>query len=356
MDRTVMAEYLWIDGSQPAQQVRSKSRVVSVPEYPRPVDLPVWSFDGSATGQARGDDSDCQLRPVRVFADPFRGGDHRLVLCEVDAADGRPHPSNQRTHLRRLLEILNAGEHPWLGFEQAYTLLRGDRPIGCADDGAPAIQPSAYGAAGTRRVRGRELAEAHAQACLHAGLMFHGMNPDAQPGQWAFRIGCRGIPGEQPDPLRVADELWVARYLLHRCSERFDLTVSPDPGPVPGAGTGPGLHTTFSTAFTRDPAHGIAAMRRIIDALKLEHPSHVRRYGDPRSQRQAGCQEHPEIAAFHCGVANRAASIRIPQAVAQQGGGYLEDRRPGANADPYQVAGCLLGVIARNPGRSHRAA
>ena len=45
------------------------------------------------------------------------------------------------------------------------------------------------------------------------------------------------------------------------------------------------------------------------------------------------------------GVADRGASIRIPRSVANQGCGYFEDRRPGANADPYEVATALLETV-----------
>lgn len=42
------------------------------------------------------------------------------------------------------------------------------------------------------------------------------------------------------------------------------------------------------------------------------------------------------------GVADRGASIRIPLPVQLKGYGYLEDRRPSANVDPYTVARLLI--------------
>lgn len=54
-------------------------------------DYPLWAFDGSSTGQSsKGDNSDLQLMPVAVYPDPFYGGKHRLVLCEVNDQDGKP--------------------------------------------------------------------------------------------------------------------------------------------------------------------------------------------------------------------------------------------------------------------------
>ncbi len=51
-----LAEYIWLDCSEPVQGIRSKARVVRVPDDPTPGDFPVWSFDGSSTEQATSDD------------------------------------------------------------------------------------------------------------------------------------------------------------------------------------------------------------------------------------------------------------------------------------------------------------
>ena len=46
-------------------------------------DIPEWIYDGSSTGQAEGSNSDCFLRPVAMFRDPFPGDPHKLVMCEI---------------------------------------------------------------------------------------------------------------------------------------------------------------------------------------------------------------------------------------------------------------------------------
>ena len=55
-------------------------------------------------------------------------------------------------------------------------------------------------------------------------------------------------------------------------------------------------------------------------------------------RRLTGAHETSSIHNFSAGVANRGCSIRIPREVAEQGYGYLEDRRPSSNCDPYSVS------------------
>ena len=45
---------------------------------------------------------------------------------------------------------------------------------------------------------------------------------------------------------------------------------------------------------------------------------------------------------FSYGVSNRGASVRIPWQVAIEKKGYIEDRRPNANMDPYTVTRLIV--------------
>jgi len=345
MSKLSFAEYIWLDGSQPTQGIRSKTRVVEVPDHPTPTDFPSWSFDGSSTEQAEGSDSDCLLEPVRVVDDPLRGPGNFLVLCEVFNADGTAHATNRRFSLRSVLQASGPEIDAWLGFEQEYTLIRDGRPLGFPKDGFPAPQGPYYCGVGTDRVFGRDLVEAHAKACMDAGLMFYGINAEVMPGQWEFQIGYRGLEGESGNALTVCDHMWIARWLLNRMSEQFDVEVSLDNKPVEGDWNGTGMHTNLSTAYTRDTRYGLDSINVAIKRLEARHDAHIRNYGAGLDQRLTGLHETCDINTFRSGVAHRGASIRIPQPVALKGYGYLEDRRPGANADPYRVAVCLIATI-----------
>ena len=345
MNTLSFAEYLWIDGAQPTQQIRSKARLVSVPSAPHPSDFPLWSFDGSSTGQAEGDDSDCILVPVRVYCDPFRGDGNFVVLCEVRSPAGHDHDSNQRARMRKVLDIAGSAMAPWLGFEQEYTMFRDDRPLGFPEDGVPAPQGPYYCGAGTENIFGREIVEEHAQACIAAGILIYGVNAEVMPGQWEFQVGYRGVDGESGDALCVADDAWVARYLLQRVGEKHGVRISFDNKPVKGDWNGAGMHTNFSTAYTRNPNYGLDAIHAIVELLESSHDDDILEYGDRLHERLTGLHETCDINTFRFGIAHRGASIRIPQSVAQKGCGYLEDRRPGANADPYRVGACLIGAV-----------
>ena len=73
-----------------------------------------------------------------------------------------------------------------------------------------------------------------------------------------------------------------------------------------------------------------------------KHDEHIKLYGDKLGERLTGLHETCAIDQFKSGVGNRGASIRIPASVSKKGCGYIEDRRPGANADPYTVAAKIL--------------
>ena len=340
-----MAEYIWLDGAVPTRYLRSKARVVSFKGQPKLEDFPEWSFDGSSTNQAVGDDSDCLLQPVCFVSDPVRGDGNFLVMCEVMNPDGTPHESNSRAQLREVLDAGAAKQQPWMGFEQEYTLFKNRTPLGWPEHGYPGPQGPYYCGVGSEEIFGREIAEAHAELCLQTELMFYGINAEVMPGQWEFQTGFRGDENEPADALKICDHTWIARWLLYRVAEEFDISVSLENKPVKGDWNGAGMHTNVSTNDTRDKAKGAAAIKAATDALETKHAEHIALYGAGLGERLTGDHETCDINTFKVGDADRGCSIRIPAPVAAKGYGYFEDRRPGANADPYLVAARICTTI-----------
>ena len=331
----IRVEYIWTDGHLPTAKLRSKTKIVEGP-IENISQLPEWGFDGSSTEQAEGDFSDCLLQPVRFVLDPIRGGDNILVMCEVFNADGTVHSSNSRAALRELSEKY-ADQESWFGIEQEYTFFDGIKPLGWPDNGFPAPQGGYYCGVGSNEVYGRDIVEDHMEACILAGIEISGINAEVMPGQWEFQIGPVG-------PLDVADEVWLARWLLYRIGEDYGVSATLHPKPVKGDWNGAGAHTNFSTKAMREPG-GLAVIEDACMKLGKTHEKHMVQYGAHNEERLTGLHETCSMQKFKYGVSDRGASIRIPMQTANDGFGYLEDRRPSANMDPYKVCAVLMETV-----------
>src|SRR5487761_1943886 len=325
------AEYIWMDGSEPTRKLRSKTKIVADGKKP-----PVWGFDGSSTNQATGHFSDCVLVPVWSCPDPLRGAHDVLGMCEVLNADMTPHVTNTRA---RAVEVAKtfASFEPMFGIEQEHTVVHNGRPYGWPEEGYPAPQGPYYCGVGGAKMPGREIVEEHTLACVRAGIAIEGTNAEVMMGQWEFQVGVLGA-------VEVGDQLWVARWLLERIAEEFDVEVSFDAKPVKGDWNGAGAHTNFSTKQMRAPG-GWDAIIAGCEALGTRVKEHIAAYGDGIEDRLTGAHETAPYTTYSYGVSNRGASVRIPGGVARDQRGYLEDRRPNANADPYVVAAIVVETI-----------
>ncbi|RNA40470.1 glutamine synthetase-like [Brachionus plicatilis] len=297
----VLATYIWIDGT--GENLRSKTMTVDF--SPKEVnELPWWNYDGSSTSQAEGSNSDVYLKPVSIFKDPFLLGQNILVMCETYKYDKTPTETNKRASC--LDAMVKAKENePWFGIEQEYSLMDRDGwPFGWPKPhGYPQPQGPYYCSVGADRSYGRDVVDAHYKACLYAGVKICGINGEVMPSQWEFQVGpCEGI--------NAGDHLWMGRYILHRVAEEFGIVVTFDPKPISGNWNGAG--------------------------------------GLDNSRRLTGHHETSSIAEFSAGVANRGCSIRIPRSVGEQKKGYLEDRRPASNCDPYSVTEMLVRTTVLN--------
>jgi len=332
-----IAEYLWIDGTKPSAKIRSKAKVIADSEKPG-----IWGFDGSSTNQAAGESSDVVLSPVMITPDPIRGGDNKLVLCETFLTDMTPHPTNTRSKCAVVAEKYGSFE-TWFGLEQEYTFFEGGYPLGWPDNGFPAPQGGYYCGVGAEEIFGREVVNKHLQACIDAGLNIAGINAEVMAGQWEFQIG----PVEAP---KVGDEIWLARWLLQRIGEDIKgpkvmpIGVSFDAKPIKGDWNGAGCHTNFSTKQMRSSFEACENAAKSLGAPGKPE-LHIANYGEGVEDRLTGAHETAKYSEFSYGISNRGASIRIPWQVARDGKGYIEDRRPNANCDPYLVTQMIIDTV-----------
>ncbi len=328
----VKLEYIWLDGYQPEPNLRSKTKILDVEAFGATLDeIPMWSFDGSSTQQAEGHSSDCLLKPVGVYPDAGRKNAY-MVMCEVLYPDGTAHSSNYRA------SIAEDDEDYWFGFEQEYTFVVDGRPLGFPANGFPPPQGMYYCSVGHGNITGRQIVEEHLDLCLEAGLHITGINAEVLLGQWEFQCFGKGAK-------KASDDLWIARYLLHRVAEEHAIKVEFAPKPVKGDWNGSGMHTNFSNKEMRE-AGGEELFKNICESFRPVHKEHIEVYGSDNHHRLTGLHETQSIDKFSYGISDRGSSIRIPIAVTENGWkGYLEDRRPASNADPYRVAARIIKTV-----------
>lgn len=322
--------YIWLDGYQPEPNMRHKTKVI---DHDGPVtlaDCPEWSFDGSSTQQAEGRSSDCLLVPVKVIPDP-EGKNAYLVMAEVLNPDGSVHPSNVRGSF-------DDDDDVWFGLEQEYFFWQDGRPLGFPESGYPAPQGPYYCSVGSGTAVGREIVEEHLDICLEAGLNVTGTNAEVAMGQWEYQIFGKGAK-------TAADDAWLARFLLVRTAEKYGVSINFAPKPIKGDWNGSGQHANFSNTAIREQG-GKELIDRIMKSFERRHSIHIAAYGSDNNQRLTGLHETQSIDKFSYGVSDRGSSLRIPVATANNNyKGYLEDRRPAANADPYQIVKAIVGAL-----------
>jgi glutamine synthetase len=328
-------EYIWLDGTEPTQELRGKTRVAK--DFSGKLeDCPIWNFDGSSTNQASGDKSDCLLKPVAIYPDPDRKNAY-IVMTEVLNADGTPHKTNGRSHIE------DEDENFWFGFEQEYFLYDPQTrlPLGFPAGGFPEPQGPYYCGVGGSKAFGRQIVEEHLDLCLEVGLNVEGINAEVAAGQWEFQIFAKGAHS-------AGDQIWVARYLLERTAEKYGVDVEWHPKPL-GKDldwNGSGMHANFSNELMRT-----AGDEKVFTAICEEFGKHIQEhievYGAYNDQRLTGKHETQSIHQFSYGAFDRGASIRIPVNTIDDGWkGRLEDRRPASNGDPYKIAARIIKTVS----------
>lgn len=351
---TFVVEYVWIDGSN---NTRSKTRVIPGVLIPGNEErglffhIDVWNYDGSSTGQSDTKNSDIILIPRCIFKDPFNVNTdtckYLLCMCETFNQDGTPHPTNNRAVLFNTISTL--GEtvvqemEPLFGIEQEYVILDNAGKGYNWDNGGIKYfikQGKFYCGVGGDRAFGRNIAMEHMNACINAGIKICGINAEVAPAQWEFQIGVC-------EPFQMGDHLWMARYILARVAELHNVNISYDPKPFGHSWNGSGAHTNFSTKSMRTEG-GITAIQSAISKLEAKHMEHMAVYGVGNERRLTGIHETSDINTFTSGYCDHTSSIRIPINVKASGCGYLEDRRPASNMDPYLVCAKLIETICSN--------
>ena len=326
-ENSYIYEYIWIDGWN---KLRSKIRVIKS-ELELNIDtLPNWNFDGSSTNQANSDgNTEVILKPVKKYNSFFNNTLLVLVLCETYNVDGTPHETNSRYNAKQIFDK-HLFEKPWFGLEQEYFM----------------IFSSDYKKESNNYYCGTSLGDIqrkimieHLKCCIDCGLNISGTNAEVSDQQWEFQIGpCLGIES--------GDHVTMSRFLLERIAEKYNVTISYEPKPINDI-NGSGCHINFSTINTRNKSDengksGLSYIYDYINKLKQSHCEMNEVYGENNHLRLTGKHETSSFHTFTSGIGTRNTSIRIPNETHINNCGYLEDRRPGANIDPYKATSRLF--------------
>ena len=346
----IIAEYIWLGGNG---ELRSKARTLELNEYGKLVEpLPEWNYDGSSTGQASGNDSEVLIKPCTIYRCPFRKERNILVMCDTYKPNGEPLVGNNRQWAKQLFDQ-KLDESPWYGIEQEFFMIDNNtgKPLGFDKKGS---QGQYYCSVGANNTFGRQIIDMQYEYCLYAGLQISGINAEVAPGQWEYQIG-------PVEGINAGDQLYIARYILHRICEKYNITIDMEPKPLKGNWNGSGCHTNYSTKSMREGTTeprdyssaeardstgtektGLEYINEAIEKLSLKHDEHMKLYGTGNELRMTGKHETSRFDTFTYGIANRGASVRIPNVAIQDNKGYFEDRRPSSNMDPYLVTGILF--------------
>ena len=310
-------EYIWLDGYTPTPNLRGKTQIKEFASFPTLEQLPLWGFDGSSTHAGR--------RPqLRLRAEAGRGLSRTrartngvLVMCEVMMPDGKtPHATNKRATI-----LDDAGA--WFGFEQEYFFYKDGRPLGFPAAGYPAPQGPYYTGVGYSNVGdvARKIVEEHLDLCLAAGINHEGINAEVAKGQWEFQIFGKGSK-------KAADEMWMARYLMLRLTEKYGIDIEFHCKPLGDTDwNGSGMHANFSTEYMREVG-GKEYFEALMAAFDKNLMDHIAVYGPDNDKRLTGKHETAPWNKFSYGVADRGASIRVPHSLRQQRLQGLSGRPP----------------------------
>jgi glutamine synthetase len=341
-------EYIWLDANNKFRsKVKVENQRISINSNCNLAVccLETWNFDGSSTGQANGKDSEVFIKPYLILPNHDNiNPNYYYVFCECLNPDGTPHKTNTRASTYEFFqqeEIQNLD--PMFGIEQEFFVFNNEgKPI--VWTGEP--QGEYYCGNGEKNIHteSRNFLDNVIRILNGWNINVSGYNYEVAPGQMEIQICEKGI--------QASDYLQVLRFILTRCAEEkgWNIVLTPKPELLNSNNwNGSGCHVNFSTNQMRDPSYNnininnnpynsLIKTAELIHKMDLYHRINIDSFGSENNKlRLSGKNETSSYNTFTYGIANRGCSIRIPRCFVNNLYGYIEDRRPGADMDPYLI-------------------
>lgn len=319
-------EYVWLDGRN---TIRSKTKIVPFKKDITVNDISIWNYDGSSTYQAFTESSEVFLYPMKLYHNPFVPKGYFVIcktsdpLCSVTVAEN--------------IFKNSAVNMPMFGLEQEFFIIDNatGKPLGWPINGEPKAQGDYYCSVGAGCAFGRDYLDECMNRLLEMNVPITGMNYEVAPGQAELQVCGYGMD--------ACHGMIMLRYVLARVGEKYNYSIEYDPKPIQGNWNGSGCHVNFSTLDMRNEG-GYGLIKECMSFLNETHVDDLKLYGKNNERRLTGKHETSSMEKFSFGVANRAASVRIPTQTVKENKGYFEDRRPASNIDPYLVCANLYNV------------
>ena len=211
----IIAEYIWLGTHS---NICSKTRTLS--EDILMGQLPIWHFKSFSTNQ--GSDSEVFLKPKKVYSDPFIKGNNILVFCDTFYLNDQSPALHFRKFAEEVLDFVKEFEPRFeISHELVFYRKSIEWPLGF-----PLKRENYHDFNNCEKKAdlglGRIIMEAHYKACLYAGLNISEIDNEKMEEIWKFTIGpCEGAD--------IGDQFWLAKYLLLRCAEMFDVCIEWNP-------------------------------------------------------------------------------------------------------------------------------
>jgi glutamine synthetase len=326
MSNKKIVDYFWLDKEG---LLRTKTKILNEDEIPG-----IWNYDGSSTGQASIEgNTEIIIKPVITiqFNDNYNS---YIAFCDIFDIDNNP-LSYRQIALNYFEREDVIKEEPWFGLEQEFYFV----PKYFYENFYEDISKKNEYCSINRDPIERKVMTEFIDYCINtANIGITGINSEVSPHQWEFQIFGKGI--------KVCDEFYVARIILEILAEKNGLSVCYLPKIHPNI-SGSGCHVNFSTNSTRRE-NGYNTILEYSNRFKNKHLELIGCCSELNKERLSGKFETAKWDTFTWGIGTRNTSIRIPNDTFKNGCGYLEDRRPGADIDPYLYLTTMCKIALNN--------
>jgi glutamine synthetase len=322
-------QYVWSDKY-------GESRVLTRYENDQGLDKLIC-LNGLNTGQSVDDNnSDIYIKPVQQYNNPFykrtKELEPSIFVCEVMLDNTTPHSSNERLNSIKTLENYDDVK---MSVTNEFFITKKNVPVAFLSNPPPTQQGIFYCGVGGDIAIGQECANEIFQNSYKSDLNVTELFGSVAPSQW-------GITLEGDAKVKLLDDLICLRYIISRTAEKFGVTVCFHPQLLKQEWNGSGCIISFSNEKMRNDSECNYIRNTVIKNLEKTHNEYISLCGEDNDRRLLGTNNTSKQSEFTSKVGKYDSSIRIPKLTNTNGRGEIEDRRPGANMNPYTLIPYLV--------------